>query len=140
MAGSLAAFIYTEDSPNGTSPGRSKLLKLDESNTRSLGEIPATTATVAAAGASNKIERASGNERYITASGLTSAGKLFSRRITVPSAASPLFLTGGTIILPVLVGGGNQEIENVLCQVTQAVGEARRFVSLVDTGLDDGTP
>ena len=140
MAGSLAPFLYTEDSPDGVTAGRVKLIKLDESNTRALGEVPATAASIAAAGASNKLERSGGQERYINVSGITSGGKGFSRRITVPSPINTLFLQGGTVTLPVLVGGDNGVVENIVCQITQSVGETRKFTNLADTGLDDGTP
>lgn len=140
MAGSKEKFIYQEDSPDGTAPGRQKIVRLDESNTRALGSVPATAAAVATAGISSKVEPLAGNERYIIAQGATAGGKVFSRKLIVPDPIAPLFLAGGNITLPVLTGAANGVVENIVCQVTLAVGEVKKFAAYADTGLDDGTP
>lgn len=139
MAGSLDKFLYQEDSPDGTTAGRIKLLTLDESNQRAMGEVPATSATATAAGATF-LDKLNGNERYITVKGKTAAGIVVTRDLIVCSPINDLFLTGGTITLPVLTGAANATAESVVFTVTQAVGEVRKFPLLgTDTGLNDGT-
>jgi hypothetical protein len=134
MAGSLEKFIYTAD--NGTA----KVILLDESNTRALGEVPATAASAITAGASLEVVRRSGKERYILVAGITAAGEKVTRKIIVPDKTDTLFVNGGTINLPVLFGGANLSVESVPFTVTQAVGERKRFALFGDTGILDGTP
>lgn len=139
MAGSITKFIYQEDSPDGTTAGRQKLVNLDESTQRAIGEVPATIALAAAAGVS-RTEKLSGRERYMVLQGATAAGIIVTRRVVVPSPINVFFLEGGAVILPVLVGTSNTSTESVTFRVTQSVGEVRKFALLTDTGLTDGTP
>jgi len=139
MAGSLTKFIYQEDSPDGTTAGRVKLVNLDESNQRALGELPATPATATAAGL-RKVEKMSGRERYIILQAVIGAGITVSRKIIVSNPINPFFLAGGNVTLPVLIGASNNSIENVVFTVTQSVGEVRKFALLTgDSGLNDGS-
>jgi len=139
MAGSLTKFLYQEDSPDGTTAGRIKLVNLDESNQRGLGEIPATPASATAAGVS-RVERLSGRERYILLQGRTTSGTVVTRKIIVSNPINVFFLQGGNLILPVLTGASNSVIENVSFAITQSVGEVRKFALLTaDSGLTDGS-
>ncbi|MFA9201973.1 MAG: hypothetical protein ACEQSC_00275 [Candidatus Nanopelagicaceae bacterium] len=131
MAGSKQKFIYTDDA------NFSKIVQLDESNTRALGYTPVTTLEVTALGIPARLSKLNGNERYINVSGVTTGGKNVTRSIVVPKNDNTIFVSGGGLALNVDVGGG---YENVLFQVTQSVGEAKKFAILgTDTGLDDGT-
>jgi len=139
MAGSLTKFIYREDSPDGTTAGREKLVSLDESNQRGIGEIPATPASATAAGVS-RVEKLSGRERYILLQGRTAGGIVVTRKVIVSNPINAFFLQGGNLILPVLTGVSNSVVENVSFAVTQSVGEVRKFALLTaDSGLTDGS-
>ena len=139
MSGSLSKFLYQEDSPDGTTAGRIKLVSLDESNQRGIGEVPATPATAAAANVS-RVEKLSGRERYILLQGSTASGIVVTRKIIVSNPINTFFLQGGNLILPILTGVSNSLVENVTFAVTQSVGEVRKFALLTsDTGLTDGS-
>lgn len=132
MAGSLQKFLYFDDDGNG------KLVNLDESTQRAFGNSPATTLSIGSG--SRKIQKLSGGERYVTLQGQTAGGRLVSRSVVVLTKANPLFVNGGSVTLPVLTGGSNEVSEQVNFQITQAVGEVKKFALLEqDTGLDDGT-
>jgi hypothetical protein len=133
MAGSKATFIYAGDRVN-------RLVSLDESNTRALGFVPATAAAANTAATGTELTTLTGRERYIIVSGKTSAGRPVSRRLVVPDRTNTLFVSGGTIDLPVLVDADNGVVELVEFTVKKSVGEDRSFANLgTDTGLDDGS-
>jgi hypothetical protein len=130
MAGSKEKFIYTSDT------GAKKILNLDESNCLAIGATPAT----AALGATLRLERTNGTERYLDCIGQTAGKRQVSRRIIVPTNDNAKFVNGGTLDLPVLVDGTNGTVELVVFSITQAVGEVKKFANFGDdTGLDDGT-
>jgi len=137
MSGSLAFFIYDGDILNG-SPTSRKLIELDESNTRALGYAPATQAEVNAL-VNKRLFKTKSGFRDLTCTGITSAGKTLTRNLTCLQSDNALFQTGGSIVLPVLTGGNNGTIENVVFRVTHSNGERKSFASATDTGLDDGT-
>jgi len=132
MAGSLQKFIYRDDA------AFSKIVNLDESNSRALGYTPATVAEVALAGIPARVSKLNGNERYILVAGVTSGGRPVRRKIIVPRSDNAFFTDGGAIALDVSISAGTSE--SVIMQVTRAVGEAKVFALLgTDTGLDDTT-
>jgi hypothetical protein len=132
MAGSKQKFVYTDDA------NFSKILSLDESNCRALGYSPVTVAEAALLGIPARVSKTNGNERYINVTGITTGGKSVSRSIIVPKSDNTLFVNGGGLALNVDIGAG--QVESVLFQVTQAVGESKKFAILgTDTGLDDQT-
>lgn len=137
MAGSKQNFIYKSD-PDSEGEIQAKIVKLDESNTRALGYEPITTAELTAL-PDKRVKALDGSERYISCQGSTAAGKIVSRTLIVPDVTNALFQTGGTISLPVLTGGANSTVENVVFTVTRAVGEQKSFARIGDSGLDDGT-
>lgn len=131
MSGSLQKFIYTDDQ------ARTRIVNLDESNTRALGYIPATNLEVDALGIPRKISKLTGGERYILLTGVTTGGKPVRRKVIVPTNNNTFFLDGGGFNLNAEVGNA---LETIAMQVTAAVGEKKRFALLgTDTGLDDGT-
>lgn len=131
MAGSKDTFIYFGDDGN-------KLVRLDESNTRALGAVPATEAAATAAATGRRIRRLDGSERYINCTGQTAGGRPVSRKLIVPTADNTFFVNGGTIELPVLVSPDNGGVELVTFRITNVVGEGKSFANLSqDTGLDD---
>lgn len=132
MAGSLQKFIYFDDEGNG------KLVNLDESNMRAMGDSPATPLSIGAI--SRKVFKLSGDERYVLCTANTAGGKTVTRKVTVLTRGNPLFQNGGSIQLPVLVDANNGTVENLQFQITRAVGESKTFALLgQDTGLDDGS-
>lgn len=138
MAGSKQNFIYKTD-PDSTGEFIAKIVKLDESNTRALGYTPLATAELAAL-PDKRVKPLDGTERYISLQGITTGGKIVNRTIIVPEVDNALFQTGGTIALPVLTGGANSTVENVVFTVVRSVGESKSFARIGDSGLDDGTP
>lgn len=137
MAGSKQNFIYKSD-PDNLGEVLAKIVKLDESNTRALGYVPITVAEVAAI-PDKRVKALDGTERYVSCQGITTGGKIVTRRIVIPEVDNGLFQSGGTIVLPVLTGGANATVENVVFTVTSSVGETKSFARVGDTGLDDGT-
>lgn len=137
MSGSLAKFIYNPDPLDGLITNQ-KLVNLDESNTRALGFLPVTLISLGLL-ANKQVQKLNKNERYINLIGNTLGGEQITRRLIVPDADNTFFQNGGNITLPVLTGGSNSTVENVLFTVTSAVGEKRFFTRVIDTGLTDGT-
>lgn len=137
MSGSLDKFIYNSDTADGLILNQ-KIVKLDESNTRALGFLPVTAISLGLL-ANKQVQKLNGNERYVNIIGNTLGGEQITRRLIVPDQDNTFFQNGGNITLPVLTGGTNSTVENVVFTVTSSVGEKKFFTRILDTGLTDGT-
>lgn len=137
MAGSKAKFIYNSDTLSGVVQFQ-KLIELDESNTRALGYVPVDAVSLGLL-PDKRVQKLDNNERYITLIGQTAAGEGVARSLIVLDSDNGLFQAGGTVALPVLTGGANATIENVIFTVTSSRGESKSFTRIADTGLKDDT-
>jgi hypothetical protein len=131
--------LYETDIPaSGDDEFKHLILNLDESNSKDVGMVEATTANQAGLEfAVQGQDYLNIRPRYILIQGVTTDGKTVRRRITAGDPSNPLVVNGGTLTQAVFTGP--QTVESVVFSVTGVVGEKRTLVPADDTGLDDGT-